>query len=115
MPVALVHKPWGHFRRLHGGPGFQVKELAVRPGGIISLQRHRWRSEHWVCVAGEGLATWGDEKVALLPDVALSIPQGALHRIENTGDAWLKVIEVQLGSYLGEDDIERVEDAYGRV
>ena len=110
-----VGRPWGAFAQLHEGPGFRVKELAVVPGGKLSLQRHRHRGEHWVCVAGVGEALVGTEWLALAPGTAVSIPQGTTHRLENRGGDLLRVIETQFGAYTGEDDIERIEDIYGRV
>ncbi|MCB1380604.1 MAG: mannose-1-phosphate guanylyltransferase/mannose-6-phosphate isomerase [Alphaproteobacteria bacterium] len=110
-----VLRPWGSYEQLHIGPGFQVKELTVRPGAKLSLQRHKHRAEHWVCIAGEGIATRGDERIPLSVDQTVYIPLGAIHRLENPGHETLRVIEVQLGSYTGEDDIERLEDIYGRA
>lgn len=110
-----VFRPWGTFEQLHVGPGFQVKELMVEPGAKLSLQRHRHRGEHWVCIAGEGIAVRGSERISLAVGAGVFIPQGAIHRLENPGSAPLRVVETQIGSYTGEDDIERFEDIYGRV
>lgn len=110
-----VLRPWGSFERLHVGPGFQVKELIVKPGAKLSLQRHRFRAEHWVCVAGEGIVTLGEKCQPIAVNQAINIPLGAIHRLENPGTELLRVIEVQIGDYTGEDDIERLEDIYGRA
>lgn len=107
-------RPWGAFEQLHIGPGFQVKELTVSPGAKLSLQRHRHRGEHWVCIAGEGIAVRNGERIALEVGTGVFIPQGAVHRLENPGPAPLRVVETQIGSYTGEDDIERLDDMYGR-
>ena len=110
-----VLRPWGSYEQLHIGPGFQVKELTVHPGAKLSLQRHKFRAEHWVCIAGTGVATRNDEKIPLAVDTCIYMPLGCIHRLENTGHETLRIIEVQIGSYTGEDDIERIEDVYGRV
>jgi len=109
-----VQRPWGQFRTVHRGPGFQVKHLRVDAGQTLSLQRHRHRSEHWVVVRGMADVTRGHAVFRLLPDQGTTIPLGALHRLSNPGPGPLDVIEVQFGTYLGEDDIERVSDVYGR-
>jgi mannose-1-phosphate guanylyltransferase/mannose-6-phosphate isomerase len=109
-----VHRPWGSYDSLESGPGFQVKRLKVRPGGTLSLQLHRHRAEHWVVVAGTARITRGEEVFLLEQNQSTYIPLGVKHRIENPGPAPLEIIEVQSGAYLGEDDIERFEDAYGR-
>lgn len=110
-----MERPWGSYMGVHSGTGFQVKELTVRPGAVLSLQRHRHRAEHWVVVAGEAEATCDDRVFRLKPNQSTFIPLGAVHRLANPGTEMLRVIEVQCGSYLGEDDIERLEDAYGRA
>lgn len=110
-----VFRPWGSFEQLHIGGGFQVKELTVVPGAKLSLQRHKFRGEHWVCIAGEGIAVVDDRRIPLRVDTAVKIPLGAIHRLENPGAETLRIIEVQIGSYTGEDDIERFEDVYGRA
>jgi mannose-1-phosphate guanylyltransferase/mannose-6-phosphate isomerase len=110
-----VLRPWGYYEQIQSGAGFQVKQLSVHPGAKLSLQRHKHRSEHWVCIAGEGLATRGNELLPLSRQIAIDIPLGMVHRLENPGAEMLHVIEVQFGSYLGEDDIERFEDIYDRV
>jgi mannose-1-phosphate guanylyltransferase/mannose-6-phosphate isomerase len=110
-----VHRPWGSYKGVHSGAGFQVKELTVRPGSVLSLQRHRYRAEHWVVVSGEAEVTCDDRVFRLKPNQSTFVPLGAVHRLANPGEDMLRVIEVQYGSYLGEDDIERIEDVYGRV
>jgi len=109
-----VYRPWGHFDLLHAGPGFLVKSLVVKPGGALSLQRHRRRAEHWVVVRGVARVTRGDEQLELRANQSTYIPLGVMHRLENPGTALLEIVEVQSGDYLGEDDIERFGDRYGR-
>jgi mannose-1-phosphate guanylyltransferase/mannose-6-phosphate isomerase len=109
-----VHRPWGTYDSVEAGPGYQVKRLSVKPGGAMSLQRHRHRAEHWVVVAGVARITRDDEVFDLRTNQSTYIPLGAKHRIENPGSETLHIIEVQTGDYLGEDDIERFEDRYGR-
>ncbi len=109
-----VHRPWGTYDSVEAGPGYQVKRLSVKPGGAMSLQRHRHRAEHWVVVAGIARITRDDEVFELRANESTYIPVGAKHRIENPGSETLHIIEVQTGDYLGEDDIERFEDRYGR-
>jgi mannose-1-phosphate guanylyltransferase/mannose-6-phosphate isomerase len=111
---AEEQRPWGHFRVLHEAPGFKVKEIVVLPGGQLSLQSHRHRAEHWVVVAGTARITVDDQVLLLDPNQSVHIPLGARHRMENPGDQPMHLIEVQCGSYLGEDDIVRYEDVYGR-
>jgi len=109
-----VHRPWGTYDSVEAGLGYQVKRLSVKPGGAMSLQRHRHRAEHWVVVAGCARITRDDEVFELQANQSTYIPIGAKHRIENPGTETLHIIEVQTGGYLGEDDIERFEDRYGR-
>jgi mannose-1-phosphate guanylyltransferase / mannose-6-phosphate isomerase len=110
-----VHRPWGHFDLLHAGPGFLVKSLVINPGAAISLQRHHKRAEHWVVVRGVATVTRGEERFELRENQSTYIPLGTIHRLENRGDAQLEIVEVQSGSYLGEDDIERFSDIYKRT
>ena len=111
-----THRPWGYFETVDSGPRFQVKHLMVRPGAALSLQSHRRRAEHWVVVSGTATrVTRGDETIDLGENQSTYIPIGMKHRIENAGEAPLDIIEVQSGDYLGEDDIVRHEDHYGRV
>jgi mannose-1-phosphate guanylyltransferase/mannose-6-phosphate isomerase len=108
-------KPWGSFHILESGPGFQVKRITVNPGGKLSLQSHKQRSEHWTVVNGTALATVGENRQQLTRGQSVNIPLGAKHRLENAGSDILDVIEVQFGDYLGEDDIIRYEDIYNRI
>jgi mannose-1-phosphate guanylyltransferase/mannose-6-phosphate isomerase len=110
-----VFRPWGAYESLSMGERHQVKYLTVRPGGRLSLQMHRFRSEHWVVVSGTALVTNGDEVFMLEVNQSVYIPQGTKHRLENPGKSNLILIEVQSGDYLGEDDIVRFEDDYGRT
>ncbi|MDZ4177701.1 MAG: cupin domain-containing protein, partial [Coriobacteriia bacterium] len=96
------------------GPNFQIKLLEIKPGSKPSLQRHHHRSEHWIVVAGTALVTRDDERIEVHTNESIYIPVGASHRIENCGKVLLKVIEVQVGEYLGEDDIVRIEDDWNR-
>jgi mannose-1-phosphate guanylyltransferase/mannose-6-phosphate isomerase len=111
----LTERPWGWFRTLATSPGFQVKEIFVRPGAKLSLQRHRQRAEQWIVASGEALVTLGRRQLRLEARGYVDIPVGELHRLENPASEPLRVIEVQLGAYLGEDDIERLADDYGRA
>lgn len=110
-----IHRPWGSFTVLQETPNHKIKRLEIKPGAGISLQLHRRRSEHWVVVEGEARVTRDDQVVMLQHDQSTYIPAGTKHRLENPSAAPLVVIEVQTGSYLGEDDIVRFEDRYGRV
>ena len=109
-----VHRPWGSFETVDSGPGFQVKRLTVNPGAALSLQVHHRRAEHWVVVSGTARVVKGDESLLLRETESIYIPVGVKHRLENPGDAPVKIIEVQTGDYLGEDDIVRLEDRYHR-
>jgi mannose-1-phosphate guanylyltransferase/mannose-6-phosphate isomerase len=109
-----VHRPWGTFQSVHAGERFQVKLLSVAPGARLSLQKHHHRAEHWVVVNGTALVTRGEEQVMVYENQSIYIPMGTVHRLENPGKLPLNIIEVQSGSYLGEDDIVRIEDTYGR-
>ncbi len=108
------HRPWGYYEIIARGSGFQVKQLVVKPGGKLSLQSHRHRAEHWVVVAGTARVTIEGEVKLLGVDQSAYIPLGAVHRLENPGQAELRLIEVQSGVYLGENDIVRHEDVYAR-
>jgi len=110
----IVHRPWGSFRSIHNGDRVQVKHITVKPGAKLSLQMHHHRAEHWVVVSGTAKVVRGNEEVILHEDQSTYIPIGTPHRLENPGKIMLHVIEVQSGSYLGEDDIVRFEDSYGR-
>jgi mannose-1-phosphate guanylyltransferase/mannose-1-phosphate guanylyltransferase/mannose-6-phosphate isomerase len=110
----LVHRPWGSYRSIHNGDRVQVKHITVKPGAKLSLQMHHHRAEHWVVVHGTAKVVRGNEEIVLYEDQSTYIPLGTPHRLENPGKIPLHVIEVQSGSYLGEDDIVRFEDTYGR-
>src|SRR5262245_28483616 len=105
-----VYRPWGYFESVDAGEAFQVKRLMVSPGHSLSLQRHKHRAEHWVVVSGKARVTRGEETIELTQNQSTYIPAQVKHRLENASDEPLLVVEVQSGSYLGEDDIERFED-----
>jgi mannose-1-phosphate guanylyltransferase/mannose-6-phosphate isomerase len=111
---ATTVRPWGQFTVILEQEGFKVKVIELNPGQKFSLQKHEQRDEHWVVVAGEAKATLGENTVTMNPNDACHISIGMVHRIENTGKGRLKFVEVQYGDYLGEDDIVRLEDIYGR-
>ncbi len=111
---ARGYRPWGHYQSLDTGNRFQVKRIVVKPGAQLSLQRHAHRAEHWIVVRGVAEVTIGDSVSMFRENESTYIPQGAKHRLRNPGKIDLELIEVQTGSYLGEDDIERFEDIYGR-
>ena len=108
-------RPWGQYTILLSQPGYQVKELVVNPGGVLSLQKHKHRDEHWTVVKGQAKIVKDDETLTLDILQSVDIPRGAMHRISNETDAPLVIIEVQYGEYLEEDDITRFEDIYGRT
>ena len=109
-----VYRPWGSYDAIDAGERFQVKRIMVKPGAQLSLQMHHHRAEHWIVVSGTGRITRGDETLILSENQSTYIPLGVTHRLENPGRLPLQLIEVQSGSYLGEDDIVRFEDVYGR-
>ena len=110
-----MKRPWGSFENLEEGEFYKVKKLVVWPGKRLSLQRHKYRSEHWVIVKGKAKVIIEDKEFTLERGKHVFINVGELHRLENPGKDVLEVIEVQIGSYLGEEDIERLADDYGRV
>jgi len=110
-----VYRPWGSYQTADAGDRFQVKRLVVKPGEKLSLQKHHHRAEHWVVVQGTAKVTRGDETLILHENESTFIPMGAVHRLENPGKIPLYIIEVQSGGYLGEDDIVRFDDTYGRI
>ena len=110
----LVYRPWGSYETLARGERFQVKRIIVKPGGQLSLQKHHHRAEHWVVVEGTAEITVGDKVLLYHEDQSTYIPLGTVHRLKNSGMIPLVIIEIQSGSYLGEDDIVRLEDSYGR-
>ena len=109
-----VYRPWGYYESIDSGEHFQVKRIAVYPGRSLSLQLHHHRAEHWVVVSGIAKVTNGDEVFELKANESTYIPAETKHRLENPGEHVLEMIEVQSGEYLGEDDIVRFEDVYGR-
>jgi len=109
-----VHRPWGSYDGIERGERFQVKRIVVNPGAALSLQMHYHRAEHWIVVRGTARVTRGDETFLLTENESTYIPPATKHRLENPGKLPLEIIEVQSGAYLGEDDIVRLEDAYGR-
>ena len=111
---SLVYRPWGSFESLAQGNGYQVKHIVVNPDSAISLQRHQHRSEHWTVVKGSALVHCDGKDFALEENESTFIPLGSKHRLSNPGKVPVEIIEVQVGGYLGEDDIERFEDLYGR-
>jgi len=110
-----VYRPWGYYESVDAGERFQVKRIVVREGGMLSLQKHRHRAEHWVVVHGTAEVTIGEEQRIVSENESVYIPIGSVHRLANPGKIPLELIEVQTGSYLGEDDIIRIEDDYRRT
>lgn len=109
-----VARPWGWYDSVDEGDRFKVKRIQVKPGASLSLQMHHHRAEHWIVVKGIAEITNGDQVITLKENQSTYIPQGQTHRLANPGVEPLEIIEVQSGSYLGEDDIVRFEDSYGR-
>jgi mannose-6-phosphate isomerase len=114
-PIEYESRPWGSFSTLEEGPGYKIKRLVVQPGQRLSLQEHRQRAEHWVVVAGAATIVKGTRYLTLRARQCIVIPRRTWHRIENRGRRPVVVIEVQHGAYLGEDDIIRKQDDYGRI
>ncbi|MGB1581924.1 MAG: cupin domain-containing protein [Nevskiales bacterium] len=112
---AIVHRPWGSYETIADGPRFQVKRIIVKPGAHLSLQMHHHRAEHWVVVQGTAEVLCDEKQLLLGENESTYIPLGAKHRLGNPGNIPLELIEIQSGSYLGEDDIVRFEDRYGRA
>ena len=110
-----TYRPWGCFENLLDEPGYKVKRIMVYPGQKLSLQRHQHRAEHWTVVEGDAWVRNGDDEFTLGVSESTFIPQRAIHRLENRTQEVVVLIEVQTGSYTGEDDIERLEDIYGRI
>ena len=108
------HRPWGWFESLALGERFQVKRICVKPGAALSLQSHNHRSEHWIVVEGTAKVTIDEEVKLITEGQSVYVPLGAIHRMENPGKLPMVLIEVQIGTYLGEDDIVRYEDIYSR-
>lgn len=111
---STAHRPWGSYTVLEEGPRFKIKRIEVKPGASLSLQMHHHRAEHWVVVSGTAKVVNGERELMLTTDQSTYIPCGAMHRLENPGVLKLVLIEVQTGDYLGEDDIVRFDDVYGR-
>jgi mannose-6-phosphate isomerase len=111
---AYDERPWGNFTVLDEGAAYKVKRIEVLPGKRLSYQRHTRRAEHWLTVTGRAKVTLEGAEILLSAGDAIDIPVGAAHRIENVGDVRLVFIEIQRGDYLGEDDIQRLQDDYGR-
>ena len=109
-----VYRPWGAYECIDTGHRYQVKRITVKPGAALSLQMHHHRAEHWVVVTGTAHVTRGEDQFLVTENESTFIPLGVKHRLENRGNIPLEIIEVQSGSYLGEDDIIRFEDVYGR-
>jgi len=111
----LVYRPWGSYQSLVNADGYQVKHIVVKPGEALSLQMHHRRAEHWTVVKGEAKVTRDDEVLVLNVNESVFLPLGCKHRLENPGSENVEIIEVQVGDYMGEDDIVRFEDVYGRI
>ncbi len=109
------YRPWGYYEVLSDETDHKVKRIVVYSGKRLSLQRHRHRDEHWYLLGGEGIVTIGSEDLHVKRGQSVDIPRGMLHRMTNSGTGPVQFIEVQTGDYFGEDDIERVEDDYGRI
>jgi mannose-1-phosphate guanylyltransferase len=110
----MVHRPWGTYTVLEEGDRYKIKRITVRPGASLSVQAHHHRSEHWIVVAGMAKVVNGEREMLVGPNESTYIPAGCRHRLENPGVIELSIIEVQSGEYLGEDDIVRIQDVYGR-
>ncbi|MCX7099287.1 MAG: mannose-1-phosphate guanylyltransferase/mannose-6-phosphate isomerase [Methylococcales bacterium] len=110
-----AYRPWGHYDLVDSGDRHQTKRIVVKPGGKLSVQKHHHRAEHWVVVKGTAMVTKGDEKMLISENESIYIPLGIVHCLENPGVIPLEIVEVQSGSYLGEDDIVRFDDQYGRI
>ena len=110
-----VYRPWGYYQSVDAGKRFQVKRLSINPGAKLSIQMHHHRAEHWIVVSGTARVTRGDETFLLSENESTYIPLGMKHSLEHPGKVPLNIIEVQSGEYLGEDDIVRFEDRYGRA
>lgn len=109
-----MHRPWGWYDSIDEGSRFKVKRIQVKPKARISLQKHHHRAEHWIVVSGTAEITIGENVIILTENQSTYIPLGETHRLANPGSIPLEIVEVQTGSYLGEDDIFRFEDNYGR-
>jgi mannose-1-phosphate guanylyltransferase/mannose-6-phosphate isomerase len=112
---SVVYRPWGSYEAIDAGPGYQAKHIMVKPGHRLSLQTHSKRAEHWVVISGTADVVRGDDCLTLEERMSIDVPVGCVHRLSNPGPDLLHLIEVQTGSYLGEDDIVRLDDVYGRL
>jgi len=112
----MIHekRPWGHYKILHQEPGIQIKRLEIKPGSRFSLQKHSKRIEKWIVLSGNGSATIGTKECLVNRGTMIEVPCGEVHRMHNIGKIPLVFIEIQFGEYLGEDDIVRLEDDFGR-
>jgi mannose-1-phosphate guanylyltransferase/mannose-6-phosphate isomerase len=110
-----IYRPWGYYQGVDGGPRYQVKRIVVKPGGQLSLQKHHHRAEHWVVVKGTAQVVVNDTVNTVYENESIYVPLGSVHRLSNPGKIPLELIEVQVGSYLGEDDIVRLDDIYKRA
>ena len=110
-----IHRPWGYYQGVDAGPRYQVKRIVVKPGGQLSLQKHHHRAEHWVVVKGTAQVVVNDDTRTVYENESIYVPIGSIHRLANPGKIPLELIEVQVGSYLGEDDIVRFDDIYKRT
>ena len=110
-----VYRPWGHYDSIDAGDRYQVKRICVKPGAKLSVQMHHHRAEHWIVVSGTAKVTKGEQTLLVTENESIYIPLGTVHALENPGKVPLELIEVQSGTYLGEDDIVRFEDRYGRA
>ena len=113
--LEIGHRPWGRYEVLSVKEGYKVKRIIVFPKGKLSLQLHQYRSEHWVCISGSGIMQLDNKQFEITQNDSVYIPIKSHHRITNTGLINLEIIETQIGKYLGEDDIVRLEDDFGRV
>ena len=111
----IYERPWGTYRTIEQRANYQLKHITVKPGKRLSLQYHHHRDEHWTIIKGNGVAQLDDASIQLGVNESIFIPKKALHRITNETDSVIEFIEIQIGDYLGEDDIVRVEDDFGRV
>jgi mannose-1-phosphate guanylyltransferase len=109
-----VYRPWGKYDLIDYGNRYQVKKITVKPGAALSLQKHQHRAEHWIVVIGTAKVTKGEKTFLLAENESVYIPIGVVHALENPGESDLELIEIQSGTYLGEDDIIRLQDRYGR-
>lgn len=108
-------RPWGHYEIISESEQYKIKKIVVKPQKRLSLQRHQYRNEYWIVIEGTGIVTHNDTQILVQKDSSIVIKKGDIHRVENTGNTNLVFIEIQTGSYFGEDDIERLSDDYGRV